>query len=223
MPKDAHPDILGRLAAFHPDGTEAWLLEYEKAYRRVEKGAPNRRIRWELSLAEFWDIVCRAQGRCEVTSTPFDPYFRAPTTNRRPFIPSLDRIDSTLGYNKQNTRLTVYICNIAMSDFGEEPFFETVKHSLHSPQFQTYIQTTEHYQNPRNYGHNSSPYTPISPVERYIQENAMGRTQLPADPPGGEESANAPRSPKDFSATEFIELTVDRWMAAGCPPDKYDE
>ncbi len=163
-------EIAQQLQSFHPEDPHLWFDEYMKAYRRHENSAPRRRIQWSLSLDDFWRIVFRAQGKCELTSTPFNFYHRAPTTNRRPFIPSLDRINSTMSYNAFNVRLVVSSCNQAMSDYGEEPFFEMVKHTMTSPAFNEYIRRSEGYTDSNNMGHNQWPQL-ITPAARYLIEH----------------------------------------------------
>ena len=45
---------------------------------------------------------------------------------RRPFAPSLDRIDSSGGYTRDNTRLVCQAVNFALNAFGEDIFREVV-------------------------------------------------------------------------------------------------
>lgn len=171
MPQDAEykQEIVRYLCDFHRDRPDLWYDEYMKAYRRHEHRAPKKQIRWDLSLNEFWSIVLRARGLCEVTHTKFDFYYKAPTTNTKPFKPSLDRVNSTLGYNIHNVRLVVLSCNLAMNDFGEEPFYEMVKNTMASPLFNEYVKRTEGYTGNDNYGHNQWP-NGITPVARYVIE-----------------------------------------------------
>lgn len=173
---DYNTAIIQQLQMFHPIDPHLWFSEYMKAYRRHENGAPTRRIQWSLSIDEFWRVVMRACGSCELTSKPFDFYYRAPTTNRRPFIPSLDRINSTMGYNICNVRLVVSACNQAMSDYGEEPFFEMVKHAMTSPLFNDYVNRTEGYSPTDMYGHNQWP-NGIMPAARYIIESNAKKSE----------------------------------------------
>ncbi len=173
---DYNTAIIQQLQMFHPIDPHLWFDEYMRAYRRHENGAPRRRVQWSLSIDEFWRIVMRARGCCELTGTPFNFYYRAPTTNTRPFIPSLDRINSTMGYNICNARLIVSICNQAMNEYGEVPLFEMVKHTMTSPLFNDYISRTEGYSATDNYGHNQWP-DGVLPAARYIIEKNKYQTE----------------------------------------------
>jgi hypothetical protein len=43
-------------------------------------------------------------------------------THKRPFAPSLDRIDSKRGYTKDNVRIVCVIVNFALCEFGDQVF-----------------------------------------------------------------------------------------------------
>lgn len=66
-----------------------------------------------------------AQGaRCALTGIPFDLRVVGVGQARRPFAPSLDRIDSSGGYTRDNTRLVCQAVNFALNAFGEDVFRE---------------------------------------------------------------------------------------------------
>jgi hypothetical protein len=89
-------------------------------YTQAKRNAPHRKIPFELTRSEFDQIVEKADGCCMVSGIPFNR--RAyKGTNRRPFAPSLDRIDSRKGYSLENCRLVCQIVNIAMNAWGVEP------------------------------------------------------------------------------------------------------
>ncbi|HLY52735.1 MAG TPA: hypothetical protein VKQ31_06970, partial [Steroidobacteraceae bacterium] len=91
---------------------------YLATYRRARGNAVGRRLEFLLSESEFQSIVSRAGGACEVTRIPFT--LDNPTrSKRRPFAPSLDRIDCRLPYTVSNCRLVAVCINAAMSDWGE--------------------------------------------------------------------------------------------------------
>jgi hypothetical protein len=66
-----------------------------------------------------------AQGaRCALTGIAFDLGVVGTGQARRPFAPSPDRIDSSGGYTRDNTRLVCQAVNFALNAFGEDIFRE---------------------------------------------------------------------------------------------------
>ena len=59
-------------------------------------------------------------GYCEVTGIPFDLTSQKSSTShaKNPWVPSLDRIDSTGVYCKENVQLVVYMYNVCKSEFS---------------------------------------------------------------------------------------------------------
>lgn len=109
--------------AIQPDWSET-VAEQETTARffRMWKNARQRakksRIIWALSLDEFWLIVRQSNGRCAVTGLPF----AIDLTKHNPEQPSLDRIDSSLGYSPGNCRMVLLAVNYAMNTWGENTF-----------------------------------------------------------------------------------------------------
>lgn len=94
---------------------------YKSVYWRARNNARNRALEFALSEAEFDEIVSRSNGMCEVTRIPFS--VKNPSSSRRkPFAPSLDRIDCALPYSKDNCRLVAVCVNAALSDWGDDVF-----------------------------------------------------------------------------------------------------
>jgi hypothetical protein len=56
-------------------------------------------------------------GRCEATGIEWD--FDTPGGHKRPFVPTLDRIDSSLGYTFDNVRVVAWIYNCSKSDWTD--------------------------------------------------------------------------------------------------------
>jgi len=90
---------------------------YYEARKRAEKaGRP-----FDLT-PEFLSALLAAQdGKCALTGIPFEE----PRGGRNnPFVLSLDRIDSTRGYTKDNVRLVVFAMNTALGPWGENVFHQ---------------------------------------------------------------------------------------------------
>ena len=77
-----------------------------------------RRNKLEFDLTKKW-ILERLRGNCELTGIEFN-FEEA----RGPKAPSVDRIDSTKGYTKDNCRVILWSLNCAFSTWGAEDFSE---------------------------------------------------------------------------------------------------
>lgn len=89
------------------------LLSSAKA-RSLKKGL-------ECSIDNDWVREKLTPMICSVTKLPlsFNKY-KEQTYRVNPYSPSLDRIDPTKGYTKENTRIVCWIYNVAKSDFSDE-------------------------------------------------------------------------------------------------------
>lgn len=94
-------------------------------YRQSEKGARARGITWALTPADALDIVVTSNGRCQVTGLRFSAD-SAPGSRKRPFFPSLDRINSGAGYSRENCRLVLAWVNNALASYGDDVFWQIV-------------------------------------------------------------------------------------------------
>lgn len=86
-------------------------------------GAKSRGIPFGLSLCDLEEIWLRCEGYCEVSGLPFNLEF-SEAHKRRPYAPSIDRVDCAKGYYKENCRLVCTSVNLAMNDFGEDILWE---------------------------------------------------------------------------------------------------
>lgn len=106
-----------------------WIEEFDegsdkfiaKLYRKIKERTLNRGYKGMISIEKLEELFSDTNGRCQLTGIQF-------TTDNpmkcrvRPFSPTVDRIDSSLGYIDGNCRVVCNAVNIAISDFGEEIF-----------------------------------------------------------------------------------------------------
>lgn len=101
-----------RTVAGIPDSGANWL---GRLLRQSVKNARAKGLPHELSFADVKVLAMRCGGRCEVTRVALRPDSGA----REPWIPSLDRVDATLGYSFENCRIVCFAANMAMRQWGE--------------------------------------------------------------------------------------------------------
>lgn len=113
-----------------PDKTFAGMGRWVgEMYRTAKRNAERRSIPFTLSRREFRAMVLRSKGRCMMTGIEFE--FEAfEGSCRRPFAPSLDRIDSSQGYSLNNCRLVCVIVNLAMNQWGIEPLMKVAENLI---------------------------------------------------------------------------------------------
>lgn len=92
--------------------------------RRAKKAG----LCFDLKAADMVHLIHRSGGRCEVTGCVFS-FAKYGSAAKRPFAPSIDRIDSDKGYTRENCRLVVYAANAAMNEWGV-PILITLLESL---------------------------------------------------------------------------------------------
>ena len=97
-------------------------------FATTRKNAGKRGIPFAITIEDLAAIVRRSGGRCEVSGLPLstDRYTERKMI-RRPWAPSIDRIDSAAGYTPENCRLVCCAVNFAMSCWGEDVLYEIAK------------------------------------------------------------------------------------------------
>lgn len=96
----------------------------------AKKNANQRGIAFDLTLEDVEGLVAASGGRCTVTGIALSndrgelPQGRR---MRRPWAPSLDRVNSDTGYTLANCRVVCCAANYAMSQWGEEVLVEMAK------------------------------------------------------------------------------------------------
>lgn len=103
-----------------PDGApwqapETWIKD---VLARAKRRSKQKRRDFNLTADIVRNLFESAAGRCQVTGIPFTINSEK-RFHSHPFMPSIDRINSSLGYVDGNVRLVCYCVNIAMSQWGE--------------------------------------------------------------------------------------------------------
>lgn len=83
--------------------------------------AKTRGVEFSLIKDDVFDMYKEGKGCCALTMIPFSLENYA-QSRRRPFIPSIDRIDPKGTYVKDNVRLVCWGVNSALLDWGEDVF-----------------------------------------------------------------------------------------------------
>lgn len=87
-------------------------------YISARSSAPKRWLTFSLHPKHLIDLANKSGGACMLTNIKWDMKTTAKT--RRPWMPSLDRIDSMKGYEPDNIRLVCLSVNIALHEFGDK-------------------------------------------------------------------------------------------------------
>lgn len=95
------------------------LFEIRKIFRGAKKRADRSKLSYDLTNNDITYLWERSGGRCEVTGIEFEFEAMEAKHERRPFAPSVDRLDNSIGYTLRNVRLVCVIVNIAMNTWGE--------------------------------------------------------------------------------------------------------
>jgi len=88
------------------------------AFLKARASAKVRNIAFSITPDDVTALMQETKGYCAVTGTPFSER-RIKGKRIRPFMPSIDRIDSTKGYEPGNIRLVTSMVNIALNQFGD--------------------------------------------------------------------------------------------------------
>lgn len=95
-----------------------WLPTWAKnLYTQTRARAKKRHQVFSLSPDVYAALVSK---RCALSAIEFDTGPTATRHQKRPFAPSIDRLDNTKGYEEGNVRLVCVAVNIAMNIWGAD-------------------------------------------------------------------------------------------------------
>ena len=86
----------------------------QSQYRKFQKSAINRSLEWDLSFEDFSLLF---EGKCTLTGWDIN-------VNHPKITASLDRIDSTKGYKKDNVQWVHVMVNMCKNKYDEKKFVE---------------------------------------------------------------------------------------------------
>lgn len=128
----AYYRVVGKV--WHRLGTDADALGFSFSYplgkgdilsyarRLVPLARQNAKVRgidFSLTTDDVVAMLHRANWACAVTKTPFS---LDSVKGRKPYAPSIDRIDSDGGYTPDNCRIVCLAANVAMNVWGDSVF-----------------------------------------------------------------------------------------------------
>jgi hypothetical protein len=111
------------------------MLFSPKVMTRLKASAYNAKAKWQLTPDDCQKLFDEQQGRCYFTGVPLElevttkygPSKRSPgrmhtTYNSKGLTASLDRINPSLGYVRENVRLVHKVVNLMRKDRSDEDF-----------------------------------------------------------------------------------------------------
>ncbi len=89
--------------------------------RKAKQRAKDRGHECTITADLVLQLLAEQGGKCALTGLDLD-LRPSPDNGRRPFAPSIDRIDNSRGYVDGNVRITSVIANVAAADWSAEDF-----------------------------------------------------------------------------------------------------
>jgi ribosomal protein S27E len=91
-------------------------------YNQFKNGAISRNIPFEVTMEEIWELFLKQDGKCALTGLPLTIHSRRKIKSK--IDASLDRIDSTKPYVKQNLQWLHKDVNRMKNKFSDNRFIE---------------------------------------------------------------------------------------------------
>lgn len=130
--KDPEKFISRKIAQYKRDRTRLIPVLRRKLVTARVKSA-EREQEFSITLDDLLEQYRTQSGRCSISGRVLEVGGQTSTTNEKPNGISLDRIDCSRGYTKDNIRLVTWAVNVAMRKWGDKVFkalcLDVVKHN----------------------------------------------------------------------------------------------
>jgi hypothetical protein len=105
------------------EANRLWVVQkLHRAFQEARKRAKRSGIEFTATLQDIDQLLESSPEHCSLTGLKFRP--KENKHFRNPFAPSIDRINSAVGYVPGNLRIVAYCVNCAMNEWGLETFHE---------------------------------------------------------------------------------------------------
>jgi len=113
---------------FHEQKSElSWAeREIRNCYGDAKKRAKNKGWEFTICLEDILAAMRKVGNKCWLTGVEFK---ENKDSFRNPYRPSIDRVHSNVGYVPDNVRIVAYAVNAALNDWGDDVFFDIVRHA----------------------------------------------------------------------------------------------
>lgn len=116
--KQTENEVLALVSGHRDAGITLDNKELTRMYVKAKENARVRKIEFHLKRDDVVMLYGRSYGQCQVTGITFNRY-RPVGATKRPWFPSIDRIDSRKPYTIENCRVVCVAANFAMGEWGE--------------------------------------------------------------------------------------------------------
>lgn len=89
-------------------------------FSNIRLRASERGLDYSIGVQDILDLFEKQEMKCALSGIPFCMDFTKP----KAYGPSIDRIDCTKGYHKDNIRLVLFAVNVGLSNFGTDVYTE---------------------------------------------------------------------------------------------------
>lgn len=100
----------------------------KQLFSNLKKNAKSRNLTVSVTADNIKAALVQTNGKCSISGIKFSEENKN-NCRIRPWIPSVDRIDSSQPYTKENIRIVCAAINITLSDWGEETL-KTIAHAV---------------------------------------------------------------------------------------------